>query len=129
MVVFRVEGETGTSGVTQVTIPKAMLSGEMTVMIDGQVVSFESNDVIVVSDTSAETTFEINYAHSEHEMAVTGTQQHAMKSPAGEIPATGKSVVGHGTYFAKVRDGKIVEFSSHPDVAEMMMQLGLMPQS
>lgn len=73
MVAFRVEGETGTRGVTQVTVPKAMLSGEMTVMIDGQVVSSESNDVIVTSDTSAETTFEINYSHSEHDVAVTGT--------------------------------------------------------
>lgn len=73
MVRFRVEGDTGTSGVTQVTIPKAMLSGDMTVMIDGQVVSPESNDVIVTSDTSAETTFEINYSHSEHDVAVSGT--------------------------------------------------------
>jgi hypothetical protein len=73
MVRFRVEGDTGTSGVTQVTIPKAMLSGDMAVMIDGQVVSPESNDVIVTSDTSAETTFEINYSHSEHDVAVTGT--------------------------------------------------------
>lgn len=73
MVLFRVEGDTGTKGVTQVTVPKAMLSGEMTVMIDGQVVTPESNDVIVTSDTSAETTFEINYSHSEHDVAVTGT--------------------------------------------------------
>jgi hypothetical protein len=50
-----------------------MLSGDMAVMIDGQVVSPESNDVIVTSDTSAETTFEINYSHSEHDVAVTGT--------------------------------------------------------
>lgn len=73
MVTFRVDGETGTRGVTQVTVPKAMLSGEMMVMIDGQVVSPESNDVIVISDTSAETTFEINYSHSEHNVAITGT--------------------------------------------------------
>lgn len=73
MVKFMVEGDTGTSGVTQVTIPKAMLSGDMAVMIDGQVVTSESNDVIVTSDTRAETTFEINYSHSEHEVAVTGT--------------------------------------------------------
>jgi hypothetical protein len=73
MVKFRVEGDTGTKGVTQVTIPKAMLSGEMTVMIDGQVVSSESNDVIVTSDTDVETTFEINYSHSEHDVAVSGT--------------------------------------------------------
>jgi hypothetical protein len=73
MLTFRVEGETGTRGVTQVTVPKAMLSGGMVVMIDGQVVNPESNDVIVTSDTSAETTFEINYTHSEHDVAVSGT--------------------------------------------------------
>ena len=72
-VAFTVDGETGTKGVTQVTIPKAMLSGEMVVMIDGRAVTSESNDVIVTSDTSVETTFEINYSHSEHEVAVTGT--------------------------------------------------------
>ena len=72
-VAFTVDGETGTRGVTQVTIPKAMLSGEMVVMVDGRAVTSESNDVIVTSDTSVETTFEINYSHSEHEVAVTGT--------------------------------------------------------
>jgi predicted ester cyclase len=45
-----------------------------------------------------------------------------------EIPATGRRVQGHGTYFARVDNGRIVEFSTHPNVAEMMMQLGLMPQ-
>jgi hypothetical protein len=73
MVTFTVEGETGTRGVTQVTIPKAMLSGEMTVMVDGQAVSPDSNEVIVTSNTQTETTFEINYGHSEHEVAVAGT--------------------------------------------------------
>jgi hypothetical protein len=73
MVTFTVEGQTGTSGVTQVTIPKAMLSGEMTVMIDGKAAASDSNDVIVTSNTSTETTFEINYHHSQHDVAVSGT--------------------------------------------------------
>jgi hypothetical protein len=73
MVTFKAEGETGTIGVTQVTVPKAMLSGEMVVMIDGKAVASDSNDVIVTSDTSAETTYEINYHHSEHDVSVTGT--------------------------------------------------------
>ena len=38
-----------------------------------------------------------------------------------------QSVLGKGAYFARVEDGKIVEFSSHPDAAGMMVQLGLMP--
>jgi hypothetical protein len=73
MVRFMVEGEDGTTGTTQVTVPKAMLSGEMLVMIDGEVVATNSEDVIVTSNTSTETTFEISYGHSEHEVAVTGT--------------------------------------------------------
>ncbi|MGQ0638888.1 MAG: MG2 domain-containing protein [Nitrososphaerota archaeon] len=70
-VTFRVEGETGTKGVTQVTIPKAMLSGEMMVTIDGKVAA--SDDVIVTSNTEAETTLEINYHHSIHTIDVVGT--------------------------------------------------------
>ncbi len=73
MVTFKAEGETGTRGVTQVTVPKAMLSGEMVVMIDGKAVASDSNDVIVTSDTSTEMTYEINYHHSEHDVSVTGT--------------------------------------------------------
>jgi hypothetical protein len=38
-------------------------------------------------------------------------------------------VVGRGAYFVRVRDGKVVEFSSHPDAAGLMVQLGLMPGS
>ena len=70
---FTVEGETGTNGVTEVTIPKAMLSGEMMVLIDGQAVSSTSSDVILKSETEADVTFEINYSHSEHTIEVTGT--------------------------------------------------------
>jgi predicted ester cyclase len=55
-----------------------------------------------------------------------GPLQMAPGMPA--IPATGKTVSnGKGTYFVHVRDGKIVEFNSYPDVAGMMMELGLMP--
>jgi hypothetical protein len=82
LVRFTVEGEDGTTGTTQVTVPKAMLSGEMLVMIDGQVVASDSDDVIVTSNTSTEATFEINYGHSEHEVAVTGT------TVAPEFPAS-----------------------------------------
>lgn len=70
---FTVEGETGTRGVTQVTLQKPMLSGQMTVLIDGEVVNPESNSVIVTSDTSSEMTLEINYHHSKHMIEVAGT--------------------------------------------------------
>ena len=73
MLSFTVEGETGTRGVTEVTVPKAMLSGKMMVLIDGQVVSSSSSDVILKSETNADVTFEINYSHSEHTVEITGT--------------------------------------------------------
>jgi steroid delta-isomerase-like uncharacterized protein len=62
------------------------------------------------------------------ELEFTGTNSGPMMMGGQQIPATGRHVTAHGTYFARVHNGRIVEFSSHPDVAEMMMQLGLMPQ-
>jgi steroid delta-isomerase-like uncharacterized protein len=48
-------------------------------------------------------------------------------APGATIPATGRTVYGKGTYFVRFRDGKTVEVHSYPDLAGMMMQLGLMP--
>ena len=57
----------------------------------------------------------------------TGTNTGSLSMGGMQMPATGKSVVSKGAYFARVKDGKVVEFSSHPDAAGMMMQLGMMP--
>jgi len=62
------------------------------------------------------------------EVEFTGTNTGPMLMAGTEIPPTGKSVVGRGAYFARVEDGKVVQFSSHPDVAGLMMQLGFMPE-
>ncbi len=62
------------------------------------------------------------------EVQFTGTNTGPMMMAGKEIPPTGKSVAGKGTYFARVKDGMIVEFNSYPDIAGMMMQLGFMPQ-
>jgi steroid delta-isomerase-like uncharacterized protein len=62
------------------------------------------------------------------ELEFTGTNTGPLRMGGMEIPATNKSVVGRGSYIVRVRDGKIVEFSTHPDAAGIMMQLGLMPQ-
>ena len=59
------------------------------------------------------------------EITFTGTNTGPLTMGGMEIPATGKGVVGQGSYFARVKDGKITEFSSHPDAAGMMVQLGL----
>jgi steroid delta-isomerase-like uncharacterized protein len=62
------------------------------------------------------------------ELEFTGTNTGPMVIAGNEIPPTGKSVLGRGAYFARIQDGKIAQFSTHPDVAGLMMQLGLMPQ-
>ncbi len=61
------------------------------------------------------------------EIEWTGTNTGPMVMGGNQIPPTNKSVTGRGTYFARFRDGKVVEFRSHPDVAGVMMQLGMMP--
>jgi steroid delta-isomerase-like uncharacterized protein len=61
------------------------------------------------------------------EIEFTGTNTGTMVMGGMEMPPTNKAVVGRGTYIARARDGKVVEFSSHPDAAGVMMQLGLMP--
>lgn len=62
------------------------------------------------------------------EVAFTGTNTGPMVMAGKEIPPTGASVQGRGCYTARIRDGKIVEFRSMPDIAGMMMQLGFMPE-
>jgi len=61
------------------------------------------------------------------EVEFTGTNTGPLAMGGQEIPATGRGITGHGTYFVKARDGRITEFHAHPDSAELMMQLGLMP--
>jgi predicted ester cyclase len=63
------------------------------------------------------------------ELEFAGTNSGPMTMGGQQIPPTGRRITGHGTYFARVEGDKIVEFSTHPDVAEMMAQLGLMPQA
>jgi hypothetical protein len=94
---FTVEGETGTKGVTEVTVPKAMLSGEMMVMIDGEAVSSTSSDIILKSETNADVTFEINYSHSEHTVEVTGTNV-VPEFPV--VPSVMAAAVGSALVFA-----------------------------
>ncbi len=78
-------------------------------------------------DMRAKTT---NRVVSENQVAgevqFTATHSGPLNFGGTEIPATGKSVVGGGSYFAKVEDGKIVSFTAYPDAAGLMAQLGLM---
>ena len=62
---------------------------------------------------------------TEVEFAGTNTGPLQMAPGAPAIPATGKKVHGKGVYFAKTRNGKMLEIHTYPDIAGMMMQLGL----
>lgn len=61
------------------------------------------------------------------EFEFTGTNTGPMRMGGMEIPPTRRSVVGRGAYFARMTDSKILQFSTHPDIAGMMVQMGLMP--
>ena len=61
------------------------------------------------------------------EIVFDGTNTGPMVMGGMEMPPTGKSAQGRGSYIARVKDGKIVEFRAHPAAAGVMMQLGLMP--
>jgi len=63
------------------------------------------------------------------ELVFEGTNTGPMSMGGQTMPATRKKVTGHGDYFARIRNGKIVEFRTHPDVAGMMMQLGMSPMT
>jgi steroid delta-isomerase-like uncharacterized protein len=74
----------------------------------------------------------INRAITEDQVAAelnfTGTNTGDLQlAPGASIPATGKTVHGKGTYFVRFQDGQAVEVHSYPDLAGMMMQLGMMP--
>lgn len=103
---FFVEGEAGTKGVTEVAIPKELLSGEMRVFMDQNLVAEE--DVIVKSQTAAETTFEINYAHSIHRMEVTGTSA-IPEFPMGALAAVA-AVVGSIALIGRARNLLFVKY-------------------
>jgi steroid delta-isomerase-like uncharacterized protein len=61
------------------------------------------------------------------EVEFTGTNSGPMSIAGMELPATGRQITAHGTYFVRAQDGKITEFHAHPNAAEMMMKLGHMP--
>ncbi len=68
---FTVAGDAGTKGVTEITIPKSLLNGDFTVMLDGQAMA--QSDVVEIANADVETTLEINYHHSTHQIDIIGT--------------------------------------------------------
>jgi hypothetical protein len=70
---FVVDGQTGTKGVTEITIPKQVLSGQLSVFVDGTIQS-SADKMLVTSDTNDSTTIELNYHHSTHAVQIVGTK-------------------------------------------------------
>lgn len=62
------------------------------------------------------------------ELVFSGINSGPLRMPGQpEIPATNKKVISNkGSYFAKVKNGKVTEVNSYPDIAGMMAELGLL---
>ena len=60
------------------------------------------------------------------ELVMTGTHEGTMRSPNGDIPATGKSIRMASCDYITVEDGKIVTWHAYPDMVGMLAQLGAM---
>jgi steroid delta-isomerase-like uncharacterized protein len=58
-----------------------------------------------------------------------GTHTGTLVSPDGDIPATGKSVVGRAAEILRIEDGKIVEDHLYFDNMEFLTQIGLVPEA
>src|SRR5436190_17038607 len=63
-----------------------------------------------------------------HEFTFEGTHAGTLAGPAGEIPATNRSLVGRGVEVIRVADGKIAAFHLYYDQVQILTQLGLMPE-
>ena len=82
---FNVQGETGTKGVSDIVVPKSLLGGQIQVLVDGTMEPYDSTGVVITSDTTSETAFEINYHHSMHTIQLIGTS-------AAEMPVSSQAV-------------------------------------
>jgi steroid delta-isomerase-like uncharacterized protein len=63
------------------------------------------------------------------EFTGTGTHTGTLRGPAGEIPATGRSVTLQLCDVHDIRDGKIQRVGSYFDSASLLQQLGVMPEA
>ncbi|MDP8908433.1 MAG: ester cyclase [Chloroflexota bacterium] len=66
-------------------------------------------------------------SQAAEEAKFAGTHTGPLRSAAGEIPPTGKTVVSRYAAVARVEDGQIVSFHMYFDLADVLGQLGLMP--
>ena len=57
-----------------------------------------------------------------------GTHTGTLRSPTGDIPATGRSVTLQLCDVVEIRDGKIRSVHSYFDSASLLVQIGVMPE-
>jgi steroid delta-isomerase-like uncharacterized protein len=62
------------------------------------------------------------------EFTFSGTHEGTLMSPAGEIPATHKTLNGRGVQIFRVDGETVADTRLYFDQVEVMMQLGLMPE-
>lgn len=62
------------------------------------------------------------------EFTFTGTHEGTLMSPAGEIPATHKTLNGRGVQIFRVEGDTVADTRLYFDQVEVMTQLGLMPE-
>jgi len=67
--------------------------------------------------------------HVAVEFTGTGTQTGTLASPAGDIPATGRSVTLKLCDVYEFREGKIASLRTYFDAAALLTQLGVMPEA
>jgi steroid delta-isomerase-like uncharacterized protein len=88
----------------------------------GWLTAFPDNKVVVTNRVVSE-----DQVAGEVEFTGTNSGPLQLAADVPALPATGKKITGKGTYFNRIRNGKIVEQHTYPDVAGMMTQLGQMP--
>jgi len=59
------------------------------------------------------------------EMVMTGTHTGTMRTPKGDLPATGKKIRMVTCDYIVFREGRVVSWHAYPDIGGMMAQLGV----
>ncbi|MEA2511592.1 MAG: hypothetical protein QOJ59_1079 [Thermomicrobiales bacterium] len=62
------------------------------------------------------------------ELAVKGTHSGTFRTPQGDIPATGRTIVWDSVDVVTIRDGKIASWHTYFDQMAFLAQLGLLPE-
>jgi steroid delta-isomerase-like uncharacterized protein len=62
------------------------------------------------------------------EVVVTATHTGTFRTPQGDVPATGRTVVWESVDMVTLRDGKIASWHTYFDQMAFLAQLGLLPE-